>query len=120
VLRYLLMPGPSPTPRPRAKARPIPTANTTTKTVLRRLGLGRASGLAPRSMIIVFAPSLRVAATANVWGSKGGERRAQGGLSVGIAYVIGLVNANIAREGLEQIGFPRATKPPLSDELVPC
>jgi hypothetical protein len=51
---------------------------------------------------------------------QGGGRRAQGGLSVGIAYVIGLVNANIAREGLGQIGFPRATKPPLSDELVPC
>jgi hypothetical protein len=45
---------------------------------------------------------------------QGGGRRAQ------VAYVIGLVNANIAREGLGQIGFPRATKPPLSDELVPC
>jgi hypothetical protein len=56
VLRYLLMPGPSPTPKPRAKARPTPTANTTTQTPLRRLGLGRASGLAPRSMIIVFCP----------------------------------------------------------------
>jgi hypothetical protein len=57
VLRYFLMPGPSPTPRPRAKARPTPTPTTPTKTVLRRLGLGRASGLAPRSTIIVFARS---------------------------------------------------------------
>jgi hypothetical protein len=34
--------------------------NSAIKAVLLRLGLGRASGLAPRSMIIVFAPSLRV------------------------------------------------------------
>jgi hypothetical protein len=56
VLRYLLMPGPSPTPKPRAKARPTPTPTSPIKAVLLRLGLGKASGLAPRSMIIVFAP----------------------------------------------------------------
>ena len=56
MLRYLLMPGPSPTPRPRAKARPIPTPTTPIKAVLPPLGLGRASGLAPRSMIICVCP----------------------------------------------------------------
>jgi len=114
VLRYLLMPGPSPTPKPRAKARPTPTP--TTPTVLRRLGLGRASGLAPRSMIIVLCPFVARCRHSQRWGSKGGKRKAQRGLSVGIAYVIGLVNANIAREGLGQIGFARATKLPLSDD----
>jgi hypothetical protein len=72
VLRYLLMPGPSPTPRPSAKARLTPTPTTPAKAVLRRLGLGRASGLAPRSIIIVFAPSF----DSQRWGSKDGERRA--------------------------------------------
>ena len=65
MLRYRLMPGPSQMPKPRPKARPIPTANTQIKTVLRRLGLGRASGLAPRSMSIVFCPSLLVVAHAH-------------------------------------------------------
>ena len=55
MLRYLLTPEPRPTPKPKPNARPTPTA--TRPTVLRRLGSGRASGLAPRSMIIVFAPS---------------------------------------------------------------
>src|SRR3974390_3023008 len=54
------MPGPSPTAKPRAKARPTPTPTTAITAVLLRLGLGRASGLAPRSMIIVFAPSQRL------------------------------------------------------------
>ena len=56
MLRYLLMPGPSPTPRPRAKARLTPTPTSPIKAGPLRLGLGKASGRAPRSIIIVFAP----------------------------------------------------------------
>jgi len=118
VLRYLLMPGPSPTPKPRAKARPTPTPTTPTKTVLPRLGLGRASGLAPRSMIIVFAPSLRVAATANVGGAKAASVGRREGLALALPTSLGWSMLTSLVEGLGQIGLPRATEPSLSDELV--
>ena len=69
------MPGPSPTQKPTAKARPTPTP--TTPTVLRRLGLGRASGLAPRSMIIVFVRSrvIGFAQRQGLFGNVGEGRR---------------------------------------------
>jgi len=108
VLRYLLMPGPSPTPRPRAKARPTPTPTTPTETVLRRLGLGRASGLAPRSMIIVFAPSLRVAATANVGGAKAASVGRREGLALALPTSLGWSMLTSLAKGLgKSVSLPR-------------
>jgi len=120
------MPQPSPAQhaKPNAKAKTQHQAHTNAQHPsqggLASLGFGKGIGSRPTLHDHCVCPFVARCRHSQRWGSKGGERRAQGGLSVGIAYVIGLVNANIAREGLEQIGFPRATKPPLSDELVPC
>ena len=93
--------------------------NTAIKAVLLRLGLGRASGLAPRSTIIVFAPfDLRVAATANVRGAKAASVGRREGLALALPTSLGWSMLTSLVEGLGQIGLPRATEPSLSDELV--
>src|SRR6516164_7870154 len=84
---------------------------TATKVVLPRLGLGRASGLAPRSMIIVFAPSLRVAATANVGGAKAASVGRREGLALALPTSLGWsMLTSLARRAWAN-RFPRATKP---------
>jgi hypothetical protein len=60
VLRYLLMPGPSPTPKPRARARPTPLLPRQPRRSYVVWVWEGHRGLAPLSIIIVFAPSLHV------------------------------------------------------------
>ena len=120
------MPQPSPAQhaKPNAKAKTQHQAHTNAQHPSQdgpgSFGFGQGIGSRPTLHDHCVCPFVARCRHSQRWGSKAASVGRREGLALALPTSLGWSMLTSLAKGLEQIGFPRATKPPLSDELVPC